>query len=53
LRAARAVGNGERQIWVEARVLDKLMALRGPGKSYSEVILELVELESQPSRRKG
>ena len=32
---------GCRLIWVERRVVDRLRALRGPGESYSEVILRL------------
>jgi hypothetical protein len=37
---------GERLIWLEPRVVDKLSALRGPGESYSDVILRLVESEA-------
>jgi hypothetical protein len=33
---------GERLIWLEPRVVAKLRALRGPGESYSDVILRLV-----------
>jgi hypothetical protein len=29
------------------RALDKLHALRGPGESYSDVILRLVEIEAK------
>ena len=29
------------------RFLDRLRALRGPGESYSDVILRLVEIEAQ------
>ena len=36
---------GQRLIWLEARVIYKLTALRGHGESYSDVILRLVELE--------
>jgi hypothetical protein len=32
---------GERFIWLEARVVDRLRFLRGPGESYSDVILRL------------
>jgi hypothetical protein len=32
---------GEVHIWLEPRVVDKLAALRGPGESYSDVILRL------------
>jgi hypothetical protein len=38
---------GERLIWLDARVIDRLGALRGPGESYSDVILRLVEIEAQ------
>ena len=34
-----------RMIWLESRVLDRLRAMRGPGESYSDVILRLVEIE--------
>ena len=34
---------GERQIWLEPRFVDRLAALRGPGESYSDVILRLAE----------
>ena len=36
---------GERLIWLELTVVDRLMAMRGPGESYSDVILRLFELE--------
>jgi hypothetical protein len=39
--------NGERLIWLEPHVLNRLRALRGPGESYSDVILRLVELEAR------
>ena len=32
---------GERHIWFEPRVLDRLKELRGPGESYSDVILRV------------
>ena len=32
---------GERLVWLEPAVLARLAALRGPGESYSEVILRL------------
>jgi hypothetical protein len=47
---AQTNANGERLIWVETRVADRLMALRGPGESYSDVILRLVELEARGGR---
>jgi hypothetical protein len=37
---------GERLIWVETAVVERLRALRGPGESYSDVILRLVEIET-------
>ena len=34
---------GERLIWLEPGVVDRLRALRGPGEGYSDVILRLAE----------
>jgi hypothetical protein len=42
--------NGQRVIWVEARVVDKLTAPRRPSESWSEVILRLVEIEAKGRR---
>ena len=36
---------GERLVWLEALVVDRLAAMRGPGESYSDVILRMVEIE--------
>jgi predicted CopG family antitoxin len=33
-------------IWLEAPIVDRLAAMRGPGESYSDVILRLVEMEA-------
>jgi hypothetical protein len=38
---AKTNAKGERLIWLDVRVVDKLTALRGPGDSYSDVILRL------------
>ena len=38
---------GERMIWLEARVVDRLRCLRGPGESYSDAILRLAEMEAR------
>jgi hypothetical protein len=32
---------GERLIWLDRSVVDRLRSLRGPGESYSDVILRL------------
>jgi hypothetical protein len=32
---------GERLIWLDPSVVDRLRSLRGPGESYSDVILRL------------
>jgi hypothetical protein len=32
---------GERYVWLEPRVVDRLRVLRGRGESYSDVILRL------------
>jgi len=36
---------GEKLVWLAPAVVDRLRAMRGPGESYSEVILRLVEAE--------
>ena len=35
---------GERLIWLDPRVVDRLRAMRGPGESYSDVILRLARV---------
>ncbi len=37
---------GERLIWLEAAVVERLTAMRGPGEGYSDVILRLAHLEA-------
>ena len=32
---------GERLIWLDPSVIDRLRAMRGPGESFSDVILRL------------
>ena len=32
---------GERYVWLEPSVVDRLRSLRGPGESYSDVILRV------------
>jgi hypothetical protein len=34
---------GNRLIWLDRSVVDRLRLLRGPGESYSDVILRLAE----------
>ena len=36
---------GERLVWLQASVVDRLMAMREPSESYSDVILRLIEVE--------
>jgi hypothetical protein len=38
---------GEMHIWIDGRQADKLAAMRGPGESYSAVILRLAKAESR------
>ena len=38
---------GERLVWLETVVVDRLTAMRMPGESFSDVILRLVELEAK------
>jgi hypothetical protein len=33
--------DGQRLVWLEPHVVNKLRAMRGPGESYSDVILRL------------
>jgi hypothetical protein len=37
---------GERLIWLDGAVVDRLCSLRGPGESYSDVILRLTAAEA-------
>jgi hypothetical protein len=32
---------GERYVWLAPNVVDRLRAMRGPGESYSDVVLRL------------
>ena len=38
---------GQRLIWLEAAVVDRLTAMRKPNESLSDVILRLVEIEAK------
>jgi len=44
---------GQCFIHVEAAVVDRLAAMRGPGEDYSDVILRLVELEATGGSRRA
>ena len=39
----QASERGERLIWLEPTVVNRLRAMRGHGESYSDVILRLIE----------
>jgi hypothetical protein len=41
LSTGRFNQNGERLIWLEPNVVDRLRTLRGRGEDYSDVILRL------------
>jgi hypothetical protein len=41
---------GKRLIWLDRAVVDRLRAIRGPGESYSDVILKLVKQEGVCAR---
>jgi hypothetical protein len=43
---AEVGADGERLIWPAPNVVDRLRALRGPGESYSDVILRLAKAAS-------
>jgi hypothetical protein len=36
---------GERAVWLEDAMADRLTAMRGPGETYSDIILRLVGIE--------
>ena len=38
--------NGTMRIWVDRKFVDRLLVLRGPDESYSDVILRLAEASS-------
>ena len=42
---------GERLIWLEPSVVDRLRALRGPGETWSDVILRLAKGRGRAERR--
>ena len=44
---AEANERGERYVWLESTVVDKLGAMRRPGESHSDVILRLAKAESR------
>ena len=46
------VAQGEKLIWLERAVVDRLRSLRGPGKSFSDVILRLAA-EGENCRDRG
>jgi predicted CopG family antitoxin len=37
------VAQGQRLIWLDRAVVERLRSLRGPGESFSDVILRLAE----------
>ena len=44
---AEANERGERLIWLEAAMVDRLGAMRGPGESYSDVILRIAAITGE------
>ena len=40
--------NGERLIWLAPNVVNRLRATRGPGESYSDVILQIAATGGWP-----
>jgi hypothetical protein len=50
---ARPTRDGERFIWVEQHAVVQLDLMRGPGESYSDMIIRLCEIEgAKPGRRR-
>jgi hypothetical protein len=44
---AEANDRGECLIWLEDAMADRLSTMRGPGESYSDLILRLAEIEAR------
>jgi predicted CopG family antitoxin len=42
---------GERTVWLNRTVADRLGAMRAAGESYSDVVLRLIEQEGSDARR--
>jgi hypothetical protein len=42
-----SIRKGERRIWIEAAVVDRLTAMRRRSESMSDVILRLAEIEGR------
>ena len=36
-------GNGKMRIWVDRKIVDRLLELRDPGENYSDIILRLAK----------
>jgi hypothetical protein len=49
----KANEQGERHVWLAPTVVDRLAAMRVPGESYSDVILQLVKVEAGPAPREA
>jgi hypothetical protein len=49
IAATLPLGNerGERYVWLDHAVVARLKAMRGPGESFSDVILRLVGMEAR------
>ena len=45
--------HGQRLIWLDRAVVDRLRSLRGVGESYSDVILRIAKLSQHSSRQKA
>jgi len=43
---------GERTVWLEEAMADRLGAMRGPGESFSDAILRLAKATTQTKRTK-
>jgi len=48
---AEANERGERYVWLEDAMADRLGAIRGPGESYSDVIIRFAGQEALATRR--
>jgi len=45
--------DGDYHVWLDPAVVNRLRAMRGPGESYSDVILRLAERSEHEAGKRG
>jgi hypothetical protein len=46
-QAPTSKGRNGRRIWLDRELIDRLLAHRGPGEAYSDIIMRLVEIKAR------